>query len=180
MRFIFIICTFCLSSFVQAEKIAQPSSPQPKQAIGLSLGWVVANGLSYRRYFGNQFIQGTFAGAVDKDEDREYVDASLSYGRYLNTFELTEGAFPFGLKFIAGIEAEHDNNRSIDIVSNDQIKSANELHTGAGFGLDFGNPNRNGLIFSLDIIYTASFRGFSEFEFVRLGLLPSVSIHYNM
>jgi len=176
LLFAVFLIVFCESVFAEEAKLTH----SPKQAVGLSLGWVVANGLSYRRYFGTQFVQGTFAGSINKDEDKEYVDASISYGNYLNRFDLNKGQFPMGLKFIAGIEVERDTNRRADLVSQEENKSPNELHLGAGLGFDFGNPGRRGILFAMDFIYTGSFRGLSDLEFVRLGLLPSVSIQYNM
>lgn len=170
-----VMLVICQSSY--AEKNIKS---KPRQAIGISLGWVVANGLSYRRYFGSQFLQGTFAGAVNKDEEKEYIDISVSYGNYLNQFNLSNGNFPVGFKFISGIEVERDTDRRNDLVSTDESKSANELHLGAGFGIDFGNPGGKGILYSIDLIYTASFRGIEKKEFVRLGMLPSVSIQYNL
>lgn len=173
-----ILLLLCGSTSFATE---EPSyNEEPKQAIGLSLGWVVANGLSYRRYFGTQFIQGTFAGAINKDDDKEYIDLSISYGNYLNKFELQNGLKTVGFKFIGGIEAERDTNRRDDLVSQDEEKSPNEFHIGVGFGLDFGNPGRRGVLYGIDLIYTASFRDFKTREFVRLGLLPSISIQYNL
>ena len=173
-----LIGLFTFIPTTYAEKSQPP--PTTQQAIGLSLGWVVANGLNYRRYFDEQFLQITFAGAVNKDEDREYIDFSLSYGRYLNTFDLSEDFYPVGVKFVSGIEVERDTNREADFVSDANQLSANELHLGAGFGLDVGNPKQRGLIVSVNIIYTASFRGLKAREFVRLGMLPSIGIHYNL
>jgi len=177
------ILTFVVSFNLVAEEIPKTQSHQPKHAVGLSLGWIVANGLSYRRYFGANYMQGTFAGTIDKDKDEEYVDVSLSFGRYLNTFDLSDMFFPVGLKVLGGVEIEHDNNRGDDLFfDNDKFDNddPNEIHFGLGLGLDIGNPTRRGFVVSIDAIYTASFRNFSSFEFVRLGLLPSLSIHYNM
>jgi len=163
------------------ETASMLSAPdQPKQAIGVSLGWVVANGLSYRRYFGSQFFQTTFAGAVNKDKNSEYIDFSVSYGTYLNPLQFKPTDFPVGFKFVTGVEVERDSNRQDDLVSQDPNKSIDELHIGAGFGLEFGSPGKKGLLYGVDLIYTASFRDLRQLEFVRLGLLPSVSIQFNL
>lgn len=162
-----------VSAGVLAEQ-AEPA-PGPRYAVGVSLGWVVANGLSYRHYLGPAYVQGTFAGMIDKEVDEEYVDASISYGRYLNQFELGAGHFPVGVKAVGGLELEHKQG----IFGNDPGEVTNKTHTGVGLGVDFGNPGARGMVFSMDIIYTATFKGFRDWEFVELGLLPSASVHYN-
>ena len=175
-----ILCMLLLSISTVALSEEMAGALKPKHSIGLSLGWVVANGLSYRQYLADDFVQLTFAGAVDKDKDEEYIDASISYSRYLNKFDLNQGRFPVGLKWLTGIELERDIDRSQDLVSKTLNVSPNEIHVGSGFGFDFGSPGRRGMIYSFDVIYTASFRDFKNREFVRLGLLPSISLHYNM
>lgn len=157
-----------------------PTNATPREAVGLSLGWVVANGLSYRRYSGNTFVQATFAGAIDKERDQQYVDASISYGHYLNTFDFGRGRFPIGIKWITGLEFERDLARSRDLVATRINNSPNEIHIGTGVGFDLGNPNHRGMIYSIDVIYTATFRDLKDSQFVRLGILPSVSLHYNL
>lgn len=184
------LLTFSTLSFAESTSIdletsatsnAIPTPPEkPKQAIGFSLGWVVANGLSYRRYYDSKFIQTTFAGAVNKDDDKEYIDFSISFGHYLNPLVFEPGEMPIGFKFITGLEIERDSNRRSDLVSQDPNKKTDELHIGLGFGLEFGNPGKKGTLYSLDLIYTASYRDLGNLEFVRLGLLPSVSIQYNL
>ena len=164
---------------VAAEAAPELKAPPVRQAVGVSLGWVVANGLSYRRYFNSSFFQTSFAGAVDKDRDQSYLDLAFSYGTYLNYAELMSGEHPVGLTFIMGMEGEHDNNRTNDLVYTDTTVSPNELHIGAGFGLELGNPAKKGLSVSLNVIYTGSFRG-EQLEFVRLGLLPSAALHFNL
>ncbi|MEK6749329.1 MAG: hypothetical protein AABY83_09005 [Pseudomonadota bacterium] len=154
--------------------VAEARPPAPEQAIGLSLGWVVANGLSYRQYFGHNYWQGTFAGLVDKEAGNSYLDLSVGFGRYLNRFDLERFA-PIGLKMGAGIETEYRKGTQFGVGDGLDRK---ELHLGAGFGADIGNPTAHGLILSLDVFYTATFNNMKEFT--KLRLLPSVSIHYNL
>lgn len=85
MKKILLTLTLSLASPYLA---ADSTETAPVEAVGLSLGWIEANGFSYRRYFGAQYIQGTFAASVDKDNDNEYVDVSFSYARYLKVFEV--------------------------------------------------------------------------------------------
>lgn len=163
-----------LASASASADQAEPG-PSPRYAVGVSLGWVVANGLSYRHYMGPAYVQGTFAGMIDKEADQEYLDMSVSYARYLNQFELGAGRFPVGVKAVGGLELEHKQG----VFGNDAGQTTNKTHTGVGLGVDFGNPGARGMVFSLDIIYTATFKGFSSWEFIELGLLPSASVHYN-
>ncbi|MDH5232855.1 MAG: hypothetical protein OEY38_22600 [Gammaproteobacteria bacterium] len=152
---------------------------KPSIAVGATIGYVETTGLSFRKYFGDSYIQTNFAGFVDKDKGEEYIAASLSYGHYLNQFDLGKRRTPVGLKFVAGVEAEHDssNNEGVNL---DGIDAEQEIHTGAGIGFEFGNPTRRGLVFTVDVLYTAGFRDFHAKEFRTLKLLPSASIHYNM
>ncbi|MDH5231648.1 MAG: hypothetical protein OEZ58_22825 [Gammaproteobacteria bacterium] len=163
-----------------AETESSEQDPnKPSIAVGATVGYVEATGLSFRKYFGANYLQTNFAGFVDKDKGEEYIAASISYGRYLNQFDLGKRGTPVGLKFVAGAEAEHDKG-SGEGTNLDGITSDQEIHAGAGLGLEFGNPTRRGLVISVDLIYTAGFRGFKDREFRKLNLLPSASIHYNM
>lgn len=137
---------------------------------GLSAGWVVGNGLLYRHYFGKNFLQGSFAGLIDKEEDEAYLDVSVSYGRYLNTLHYDTVGAPIGLKWIFGGEAVYD-----------EVKNTkdNRLNFGTGIGLDIGSVNVPGLLISFDLIYTVSYAGLSEPEFTTLMLRPAVGVVYN-
>ncbi|MDH4274845.1 MAG: hypothetical protein OEW08_07400, partial [Gammaproteobacteria bacterium] len=126
------------------------------------------------RYFERSYLQGTFAGYYDKKAGDSYLDFSLGYGRYLNRFDLDRFA-PIGLKFGAGIEGEY---RKGSLFSRKPGESPKALHIGAGFGADIGNPAARGVILSFDVFYTATFDAFTELT--KLGLLPSVSLHYNL
>jgi hypothetical protein len=175
LRIFTVITLLALTTSAQA---LEKRSSKPTGALGVNMGWVEANGLSYRKYFGNQYLQMSFAGSYDKTKGEEYFDASISYARYLNIFDLENKYLPLGFKFVTGIEAERDADRRNDIVDSDNKEAANELHIGAGFGVDIGNPLQRGLSMSFNAIYTASYSDFEELEFVRLGLLPSVGLHY--
>ena len=177
-----ILLTLALSlasPYLLADSTDTASPSAPVEAIGLSLGWIEANGLSYRRYFGAQYIQGTFAAAVDKDNNNEYVDISFSYARYLKVFEMKDLFLPIGLKIVTGAEIERNTDRSAAWINSSEDASPDALHVGFGIGGDFGNPLRSGFVVSVNALYTATFRSVKALEFVRLGLLPSVSVHYN-
>lgn len=165
-----IALSFLFTPFALADDVQRG---QPKHAVGLSAGWVVANGLSYRRYFDDNLVQATFAGAVDRKSDEEYVDVSLSYARYLKKIDL-ESWHRLGLKFVGGIEAERDKWHG---------DSENTVFTGAGFGVDVGYVGESGFVLAFDVIYTAGFDYSSDnggFEFNSLELLPSLSLHFNL
>ncbi len=169
-----LLVTLGETSGVLADQ-SEAAPTAPPYAVGVSFGWVVANGLSYRHYLGPSYVQATFAGTVDKEAKEEYVDFSLSYARYLNRFELGAGHFPIGVKAVGGLELEHKQG----LFGNAPGVVTNKIHTGGGLGIDFGNPGARGIVFSLDLIYTATFKSFRKWEFVELGLLPSSSVHYN-
>lgn len=162
-----------------ADTTSTESNSPPVEAIGLSLGWIEANGFSYRRYFGKQYIQGTFAAAIDKDVDDEYLDLSFSYARYLQVFEMKDAFLPIGLKIVAGSEVERKTDRSAAWINSSEDASPDAFHIGFGIGADIGNPLRSGFVVSLNAVYTATYRSLKTLEFVRLGLLPSASVHYN-
>ena len=163
--------------WADATETTPPSVPL--SAVGLSLGWVEANGFSYRRYFGAHYLQGTFAAAIDKDNKNEYADLSFSYAHYLNIFEMKDLFVPIGLKVVTGAEIERNTDRNAAWINSSADASPDALHLGFGIGGDFGNPLRSGFVVSMNAVYTATFRSLKRLEFVRLGLLPSVSVHYN-
>lgn len=171
--FFLIAVIFSTNAFATPER-----SSRPDGAIGANLGWIEANGLSFRKYLGDQYFQFSFAGTYDRAKGQEYADASFSYAKYLNIYDLSRNVMPIGFKFVTGIEVERDADRSNDIVNSNNLDPANELHVGAGFGIDVGNPLKRGLSVSFNAVYTASFADFKEMEFVRLGLLPSIGVHY--
>lgn len=180
MKKIFLTLALSLASpYLLADSTDTASPSVPTEAVGLSLGWIEANGFSYRRYFGAQYIQGTFAAAINKDNDNEYLDVSFSYARYLKVFELKELFLPVGLKIVAGGEIERNTDRDTVWINSSEDASPDALHVGFGIGGDFGNPLRSGFVVSVTALYTATYRSLKALEFVRLGLLPSVSVHYN-
>ncbi|MDH5376757.1 MAG: hypothetical protein OEX00_00365 [Gammaproteobacteria bacterium] len=174
-RLLFALSFLILSTFSFAD---ETQSEMPENSIGLSLGWVEATGLSYRSYFGKNFVNLTFAAAIDKDTGSEYVDFSLGFSRYLTVIDSREFT-PMGLRWVIGVETERNTDGVSNLVDTGVSRSPNAIHTGAGFGIDLGSPMRKGFLFSFSLIYTATFRDFDKQEFVRLGLLPSASIHYN-
>ena len=148
-------------------------------AFGGSLGWLTGSGIMYRRYMGDNYLQGGAVAYYNKDTDRKYGDLALTIGRYVHYTNFSEQFFPVALKIFAGAEVEVGRETYDDDVQRD-VKN-DYLHTGAGIGIDIGNPNQPGFSLSLDLSYIASFR---DFEFNGDGLVfieprPGASIFYN-
>lgn len=165
---LFLLATVTLANLWSSNSWSEQSNTASRQAVGFNAGWVVGNGLSYRYYLGKQWLQLTFAGTVDRDNEEAYIDLSLSYARYLNTFHLSENN-PIGLKWVSGIEGVFDEFEGV---------RDNRVNIGTGFGVDFGKVSASGFVYSLDLIYTAEFVGLRRFEFNSLNLRPTVGIHY--
>lgn len=164
-----------LSILLASSHTVQAEEEKASMAVGFTAGWVVANGLSLRKYFGNGFVQGTFAGFVDKEVGKEYVDASVSFGYYLNHRKIDRFG-TLGIKLVGGVEGEHQKPARNDQDNPDS--QSDYLWTGLGLGVDLGNPGREGFLVSLDAIYNAGFKG-KDLVFTKLGILPSAGIHYN-
>ena len=154
---------FSANVFSSEEKTKE----KPNYALGLNAGWVVGNGILFRMYNNKQFYQATFVGLIDKDSEEEYLNFSLSYARYLNKFDYST---PIGLKWVTGGEIVYDQSDNIN---------NNEINIGSGIGIDVGKIFNDGILISLDLIYTATFKGISALEFNALTLKPSLGIAYN-
>lgn len=158
----------------------KPSGEQlADHAFGASLGWLTGSGLMYRRYMGDNYVQGGAIGYYNKDSGRKYGDLAITFGRYIHYTDFSDQFFPVALRIFVGGEVE------IGKVTQDPVtfldKKSDYVHGGAGLGVDIGNPNQEGFALSLDLSYIASFR---EFEFTDEGLVfieprPGASIFYN-
>lgn len=172
VKLLSLISLFTLALAAQAE---EPSN-QARSAIGLSAGWIVGNGFLYRHYINDMYVQGTFAGLINKDQGEEYVNATASIGGYLNSRHIKQLGAPVGLLWIGGVDVVYDQHRdaytSMDI-------SENAVHAGLGLGIEIGQIKQYGLSLSFNMIYTASFNGLSSPEFNALELKPSAALLYN-
>ncbi|MDH5216300.1 MAG: hypothetical protein OEX19_01290 [Gammaproteobacteria bacterium] len=152
---------------------------QANHAFGGSLGWLTGSGIMYRRYMGDNYLQGGAVAYYNKDTGRKYGDLAIMVGRYVHYTNFSEQFFPVALKVFAGGEIEV--GRETENPDTYLMEKNDYLHTGAGIGVDIGNPNQAGFSLSLDISYIASFR---DFEFNGEGLVfieprPGASIFYN-
>jgi len=116
-------------------------------------------------------------GRVTQDKAKD--DFSLSYGRHLDIYDIIQMRLADGLKFIAGMEVERYSNQKLNAAST-QHSQQNQLHLGMGIGVDFGKSKKRGMTYGLDLLYTPGYRNPKELRFVRLGLLPSLSLQYNL
>jgi len=168
---IFLLISSSLSPLHAEENSA-------KHAIGLNAGWVTGSGLSYRHYFQNSFVQATGIATMHKQQNREYLDASLNYGHYLSKYDLGADFYPIATKWLIGIEAEHEVEPN-DLTAADDKTTSHKIYSGIGFGVDIGRPQTQGIVISADLFYTATFIGFKSLELDELEFLPSLGLHYN-
>ncbi|MDH5232204.1 MAG: hypothetical protein OEZ58_04610 [Gammaproteobacteria bacterium] len=148
--------------------------PQPSQAVGFSAGWISGSGITYRRYLGNNFIQGTFFGMFGDSGSNMYVNGALSAGRYLHRRKAWGLLPPHGIHVLLGADYAVQRENSQDPFASDYEKS----FYGAGIGLDFGNPGEKGLNLWLSILYVASYEGIGSAAFESFGMRPASGIFY--
>ncbi len=156
-----------------------------QQAVGFSAGWISGNGITYRRYFGDRFVQATFVGIVSGSASNAYVNTAVSAGTYLHKIPARGILPPVGLKILAGADFLYEKN-AYEQVASDSPKTVNESGSkeeqqsfyGAGFGLDFGNPGRAGLSLWFTVNYVFAYDGIGEPSFSAFGARPSAGILY--
>ncbi|MDX1811294.1 MAG: hypothetical protein R3240_05060, partial [Gammaproteobacteria bacterium] len=116
-----------------------------KQAVGFSGGWISGNGITYRRYFGKHFLQGTIFGVISNNGNNTYVNAALSGGTYLHKLKASGIIPPLGLKLMAGADVVMERNTEEQSASlgggKISTRTLNEdmSYYGAGMGIDIGN-----------------------------------------
>ena len=147
------------------------STKKINYAVGLNAGAVVGNGIVVRNYLSSRsYIQGTFAGYVDKKDDESYLNFSASYVKYLAFASPKALPSSVGVKWVSGLGAVYDKYKG---------ESDNRINIGSGIGLDYGSVNKPGVIYSLNIIYTLGFQGLKSPEFVSLLFKPTFGVLYN-
>ncbi len=165
----------------------QQTSKEIKHALGASVGWIVGSGLSYRHYFDNYYAQTSFVASVKELSDDSrinddiYLDLAFSFGKYLHV-DRPKKWLPIALKWMGGIEwiYEKQPRCEFDDVSKSCIeksKTQNTLHLGGGIGLDIGRIKTQGLIFSIDLSFLATFEE-GKFEGLHAPW-PAASLLYN-
>jgi hypothetical protein len=153
------------------------------QAVGFSGGWIGGNGVTYRRYFGDHFLQGTFFGVVSDNANNAYLNAAFSVGTYLHKIEAAGIVPPIGLKVMAGADLvlERESNGDTSPINGNADNRRSNLdmsYYGGGVGLDIGNPGRAGLSLWLAVNYVVAYDGISSPAFDWFGVRPAGGILY--
>lgn len=177
---------YLCASAVSAQSQTDPEQVNASHALGASVGWIVGSGLSYRHYFPHQYLQTTLLASAEnlnddiKSNDDVYVDFALSYGQYLHV-DKPKNWLPIGLKWFAGVEWIYEENPicEFDPLRGcvDRNVSERTIHIGTGIGIDIGRIQAQGLVFSLDLSFLATFEN-GKFEGVHAPW-PALSVLYN-
>ncbi|MDH5258961.1 MAG: hypothetical protein OEX07_13185, partial [Gammaproteobacteria bacterium] len=128
-------------------------------------------------------IQGSFIGDVDQYKTDYKI--GLSYARYIHRVRKPRSLLPVALKFIAGVDVHYQDDvvETDVIVYDDSIVSEGRdsyfFHTGAGLGIDIGNPEKPGLVLSLILTYALSLEEVNEKREWQVSPLPAIGILYN-
>ena len=159
------------------------ASKRVKHGVGFSLGFIQGTGLTYVHYFGPHMIQGSFIGDVDQYKTDYRV--GLSYARYIHHVREPRSLLPVALKFIGGMDIRYqDGLVDTDVIVYDEPitsegNSSYFFHTGAGLGIDIGNPGKPGLVLSLSLIYALSLEEVNKKREWEVSPLPATGILYN-
>lgn len=147
-------------------------------AFGVSLGWLTGSGIMYRRYMGDNYLQGGAIAYYNRDTGRKYGDLAITIGRYVHYTNFSEQFFPVALKIFLGGEIEIGKETQDPVTYLD--RKNDYAHGGAGVGIDIGNPNQQGFSVSLDLSYIASYRDFDFADgLVFIEPRPGASLFYN-
>ncbi len=154
-----------------------------KHGVGFSAGYILGTGLTYVNYLGPHMLQVSFIGNVDQYKTDYKI--GLSYARYIHQVRQPRSMFPVALKFITGMDIHYQDG----IVDSDVIVYGTQIshegnnnyffHTGAGLGIDIGNPGRQGLVFSLNLVYAISVEEVQKNWEWEVSPLPAMGILYN-
>ncbi len=161
------------------------TSKSALQAVGFNAGWISGNGITYRCYSGQRFLQGTFFGVVRNNGEDAYVNIAFSAGTYLHKVDADGILPPMGLKVMAGADVVMEKRRETEAgpvmpgSSSERTIKENNSYYGAGVGLDLGNPGRQGLSLWLAVNYVFAFSGITSPEFDWFGARPSAGILYS-
>ena len=152
-------------------------------AVGFSGGWITGSGVTYRRYFGDHFLQGTFFGVISDSANNAYVNTAFSAGTYLHKLKAFGIMPPLGLKIMAGadlvVERRHEKSFSTDGGGTTTRTSRyDKSYYGGGVGLDVGNPGRAGLSLWIAVNYVFAYDGITSPTFKWFGARPAAGILY--
>lgn len=153
------------------------------QAVGFSGGWITGSGVTYRRYFGDHFLQGTFFGVTSDSANNTYVNTAFSAGTYLHKLKASGIIPPLGLKIMAGadlvVERRAEESAATDGGSQvSRTRRYSNSYYGGGVGLDIGNPGRAGLSLWIAVNYVVAYDGITSPTFEWFGARPAAGILY--
>lgn len=178
--FLGCVFVFACHSLVAAERLENKNI---KHGVGFSAGYILGTGLTYAHYLGPHMLQISFIGNVDQYKTDYRV--GLSYARYIHRVKEPKSLLPVALKFITGMDIRYqDGIIDSDIIVYDaQISyegnSTYFYHAGVGLGIDMGNLDRPGLVFSLNLIYALSVEKVKNNWEWEVSPLPAMGILYN-
>jgi len=175
-----LLLTMTNVSFAKENESHQSAT----QAVGFSAGWISGNGITYRRYFGKHFLQGTIVGVVSNNADDAYINTAFSAGTYLHKLKASGIFPPLGLKIMAGAdlllerrsEAEGKSPAGGSTVA--RTSNHDMSYYGGGVGIDIGNPGRAGLSLWIALNYVFAYDGISSPNFEWFGARPAAGILY--
>jgi len=164
--------------------LERPSSGVATQAVGFSGGWISGNGITYRRYFGNHFLQGTAVALISNNANDTYVNAAFSAGTYLHRLEASGIVPPLGLKVMAGADMVLERRSSNEAKASpggstvSSVSAYDKSYYGGGIGLDIGNPGQAGLSFWLAVNYVFAYDSITSPKFEWFATRPAAGILY--
>ena len=177
---VLLLAMICVS-FANAKDVETHKAAS--QAVGFSGGWVTGSGVTYRHYFGDHFLQGTFFGVVSDNGNNTYVNTAFSAGTYLHKLKASGIIPPLGLKVMGGADVVLENRFEESVSVNGGSKTTRTIHEnksyfGGGVGLDIGNPGRAGLSLWIAANYVFAYDGITSPTFEWFGSRPAAGILY--
>ena len=143
-----------------------------EHAIGITTGFLAlgANGIAYRRYFGNNFAQFSlfplYTSNDNGNEGQAFIWGSASVGRYLVVIE-RPGVYSWfsptiALRTLANVAGSIGSVTTSNFdgpggQASSVTKPSRRLWVGGGMGVEFGGVSRYGLSMTVDLLLTAEF-----------------------
>ena len=178
-----LLLAMASASLAMANAKESETPKAASQAVGFSGGWITGSGITYRRYFGDHFLQGTFFGIISDSANNAYVNTAFSAGTYLHKLKAFGIMPPLGLKIMAGadlvVERRVEEGASTDGSSAiSRTSRYNKSYYGGGVGLDVGNPGHAGLSLWIAVNYVFAYDGITSPTFEWFGARPAAGILY--
>lgn len=180
----FVIGLFVFSSSCFANQGLNPSA---NYGFGLTGGFLTGTGMTFRKYFHDNYIQvgglGSFYAKGDKNNDGSYDwNLSLVAGRYFNKTYFKGAGFPVGFQAFYGIHDTYEKYTRDDYDYNLALGQTyfHQLLTGVGFGVDFFNPATKGIGWWFTVSYDLVFNlAQDNAQLERTSFYNSIGVNYN-